>query len=86
MIERSLSLAESVSSERRVSQSETNLIEKNIFLTLPNRCGVLFGVGLPKLVHTSHYQAEKDINAVKSDDQKRDNEETDLNEIDFGTL
>lgn len=86
LIERSLSLAESVSSERRVSQSETNLIEKNIFLTLPNRCGVLFGVGLPKLVHTSHYQAEKDINAVKTNDQKRDNEETDLNEIDFGKL
>lgn len=38
------------------------------------------------MVYTSPYQAEKDINAVKTNDQKRDNEETDLNEIDFGTL
>jgi type IV secretory pathway TraG/TraD family ATPase VirD4 len=86
LIERSLSLAESVSSERRVIQTETNLIEKNIFLTLPKRHGVLFGVGLPKLVHTSPYQANKDINAVKTNDQKLDNEKTDLNEIDFGKL
>ena len=86
MIERSLSLAESVSSERRVSQTETNLIEKNIFLTLPKRHGVLFGVGLPKMVYTSPYQAEKDINAVKIKDQNPDKNNTDLNEIDFGKL
>lgn len=86
LVERSLSLAESVSSERRVSQTETNLIEKNIFLTLPKRYGVLFGVGLPKMVHTSPYLAKKDINAVKTNDQKQDREETDLNGIDFGKL
>lgn len=86
MIERSLSLAESVSSERRVSQTETNLIEKNIFLTLPKRHGVLFGVGLPKMVYTSPYQAEKDINAVKIKNQNPDKNNTDLNEIDFGKL
>jgi type IV secretory pathway TraG/TraD family ATPase VirD4 len=86
LIERSLSLAESVSSERRVSQTETNLIEKNIFLTLPKRCGVLFGVGLPKMVYTSPYQAKKDINAVKTKDQNQDTDDTDLNEIDFGKL
>lgn len=86
LVERSLSLAESVSSERRVSQTETNLIEKNIFLTLPKRHGVLFGVGLPKMVYTSPYQAQKDINAVKTNDQMQDSEETDLNNIDFGKL
>jgi type IV secretory pathway TraG/TraD family ATPase VirD4 len=86
LVERSLSLAEEISSERRVSRSETNLIEKNIFLTLPKRCGVLFGIGLPKMVHTSPYQAEKDIEAVKTEDQNRDTEDTDLNEIDFGKL
>lgn len=85
-VERSLSLAEEISSERRVSRSETNLIEKNIFLTLPKRCGVLFGVGLPKMVYTSPYQTKKDINAVKTKDQKQDSEETNLNEIDFGKL
>lgn len=86
LIERSLSLAESVSSERRVSQTETNLIEKNIFLTLPKRCGILFGVGLPKMVYTSPYQAKKDINAVKTNDQAQNSEEAGLNEIDFGKL
>ena len=86
LVERSLSLAESVSSERRVSQTETNLIEKNIFLTLPKRHGVLFGVGLPKMVYTSPYQAKKDLNAVKTNDQMQDSEETDLNGIDFGKL
>ncbi|WP_052689377.1 type IV secretory system conjugative DNA transfer family protein [Acinetobacter brisouii] len=86
LIERSLSLAEEISSERKVSRSETNLIEKNIFLTLPKKYGVLFGVGLPKMVHTSRYRAEKDIEAVKTKDQKQDNEKSDLNEIDFGKL
>ncbi|MEQ1106306.1 type IV secretory system conjugative DNA transfer family protein [Acinetobacter ursingii] len=86
LVERSLSLAEEISSERRVSRSEANLIEKNIFLTLPKRCGILFGIGLPKMVHTSPYQAEKDIKAVKTEDQNRDTEDTDLNEIDFGKL
>ena len=86
LVERSLSLAESVNSERRVSQMETNLIEKNIFLTLPKRHGVLFGVGLPKMVYTSPYQAKKDLNAVKTNDQMQDSEETDLNDIDFGKL
>lgn len=86
LVERSLSLAEEISSERRVSRSETNLIEKNIFLTLPKRCGVLFGIGLPKMVYTSPYQAGKDIKAVKTEDQNRDTEDTDLNEIDFGKL
>ena len=86
MIERSLSLAESVSSERRVSQTETNLIEKNIFLTLPNRCGVLFGVGLPKMVYTSPYLTQKDVEAVKTQDQDSEND-ADLNDkIDFGKL
>jgi len=85
-IERSLSLAESVTNERRVTQGETNLIEKNEFLTLPKRCGILFGVGLPKMVYTSPYQAKKDINAVKTNDQAQDSEEADLNEIDFGKL
>ncbi|MFW0039585.1 MAG: type IV secretory system conjugative DNA transfer family protein [Coxiella endosymbiont of Dermacentor silvarum] len=86
LVERSLSLAESVSSERRVSQTETNLIQKNIFLTLPKRHGVLFGVGLPKMVYTSPYQAKKDLNAVKTNDQMQESEETDLNDIDFGKL
>ena len=86
LVERSLSLAESVNSERRVSQTETNLIEKNIFLTLPKRHGVLFGVGLPKMVYTSPYQAKKNLNAVKTNDQMQDSEETDLNDIDFGKL
>ena len=86
LVERSLSLAEEISSERRVSRSETNLIEKNIFLTLPKRCGVLYGIGLPKMVHTSPYQAKKDLNAVKTNDQMQDSEETDLNGIDFGKL
>lgn len=86
LVERSLSMAESVSSERRVSQGETNLIEKNEFLTLPSRCGVLFGVGLPKMVHTSPYQANKNVDAVKMQDQDSEND-TDLNdEIDFGKL
>ena len=84
LVERSLSLAEEISSERRVSRSETNLIEKNIFLTLPKRCGVLYGIGLPKMVHTSPYQAAKDIEAVKIQDQNQGS--TDLNEIDFGKL
>jgi len=86
LVERSLSLAEEISSERRISRSETNLIEKNIFLTLPKRCGVLFGIGLPKMVHTSPYQAEKDIEAVKTEDRSQDKDDTDLNEIDFGKL
>lgn len=85
LVERSLSLAESVNSERRVSQGETNLIEKNEFLTLPSRCGVLFGVGLPKMVHTSPYIAQKDEEAVKTQDQDQ-HIDTDLNEIDFGKL
>ena len=63
-----------------------NLIEKNIFLTLPKRHGVLFGVGLPKMVYTSPYQAKKNLNAVKTNDQMQDSEETDLNDIDFGKL
>ena len=43
-------------------------------------------MGLPKMVYTSPYQAKKDLNAVKTNDQMQDSEETDLNNIDFGKL
>lgn len=86
VVERSLSLAESVSSERRISETESYRVEKNIFLTLPKRCGVLFGVGLSKIVYTSPYIAQKDINAVKTKDQNQDKDDTDLNEVDFEQL
>lgn len=86
LVDRSLSLAESISSERRLSQNEANLIEKNEFLTLPTGCGVLFGVGLPQMVYTSPYPTVKDIESVKTKDHGQKMHDTDLNEIDFGKL
>lgn len=84
-IERSLSLAESVSSERKVSQSEAPLIDKNEFLTLPTRCGVLFGVGLPKKIYTSPYIVKKDSAALEVQD-RGSSEEIKSETLDFGTL
>ena len=84
-IERSLSLAESVSSERKVSQSEAPLIDKNEFLTLPTRCGVLFGVGLPKKIYTSPYIVKKDSAALEVQD-RGSSEEIKSETLDFGML
>lgn len=84
-IERSLSLAESVSSERKLSQSEAPLIDKNEFLTLPTRCGVLFGVGLPKKIYTSPYVVEKNRAALEIQNYSSGNEvESEI--LDFGKL
>lgn len=84
-IERSLSMAESVSSERKVSQSETTLIDMNRLLTLPKRSGVLFGVGLAKLVHTSPYIATKSYAALELMDQGS-SEIAMPDSLDFGKL
>lgn len=84
-VDRSLSLAESVSDERKLSQSETTLIDMNRFLTFPKRSGVLFGVGLAKIVNTSPYIANKSYTAIEVMDQGSD-EIVVPDSIDFGKL
>lgn len=86
LIDRSLSLAEKVHSERRVSQSETNLIDKNKLLTLSAGYGVLFGVGLARLVHTSPYKTDKSLEAIKTQDILLDTDKTDPGFVDFERL
>jgi type IV secretory pathway TraG/TraD family ATPase VirD4 len=84
-VDRSLSLAESVSDERKLSQSETTLIDMNRFLTFPKRSGVLFGVGLAKIVNTSPYIATKSYTAIEVMDQGSD-EIVVPDSVDFGKL
>lgn len=69
-IDRSTSLVEHVKPHRNVRQSERFLVDENMFLSLPNRCCVVFGVGLPEKVYTSPQIVEKtrkSIEVVKSE-------------------
>lgn len=84
-VERSLSLAESVSSERKVSQSETTLIDVNRLLTFPQRSGALFGVGLAKSVYTSAYITKQNYEALQITDQST-GDEIGSETLDFGKL
>lgn len=84
-IERALSGAESTSNDRKVAQDEAPLIDLNRLLTFPKRSGVLFGVGLAKIVHTSPYIAQKDYAAIQIQEYPP-HEVSESTSLDFGKL
>jgi len=65
-VARSIALVEKVEGERTIKQSERYYIDENMILNLPDQCGVFYGQGLPKFVHTSHYRAAKDAAALRT--------------------
>lgn len=89
-IERSLSLADHIKPHRHVKQSERFLVDENMFLSLPHRCCVVFGIGLPKKIYTSPYIAEKtkdSIEVIKLETRDEEVEKkNDFLEVDFEKL
>lgn len=87
-VERSLSLADQMKPHRHVKQAERFLVDENMFLSLPHRCCVVFGIGLPKKIYTSPYVAKKtkeSIEVIKSETVD-ENVKKELMEIDFEKL
>lgn len=74
-VEKSLSLAESTTGgAKQIKQSESFLIDENMLMNLPFRCGVLFGVGQAKLIHTSPIQVYKTYEALVIKDYDEESE------------
>ena len=63
-VEKNVALAEKVNDERSIRQAERYLFDENQILNLPKQVGIVFGVGVPQFVKTSHVRAEKDDAAV----------------------
>lgn len=64
-VDKSLSLAESTTGgSKQIRQSESFFIDENMLMNLPFRCGVLFGSGQAKLIHTSPIQVKKTYEAL----------------------
>ena len=57
-------LTETRNGERTLRQAERNLIDTNMLQALPERCAVLFGVGLAKFFFTSHISVSKNTVAT----------------------
>jgi hypothetical protein len=49
-VDKTLSLTEKFSDSRQVRQTETNLVDKNTLLSLPEKTGVFLGAGLAEIV------------------------------------
>lgn len=66
-VDRNIALSESLATGRSLRQSETNLVDLNMFLGLSKGCGVLFGASpLPEFCYTSPMPAERTPAAVSS--------------------
>jgi type IV secretory pathway TraG/TraD family ATPase VirD4 len=84
MLEKSLSLVEKNSDKRTIRQSERYLIDENMILNLPSRCGVAFGINeLPAFVYTSPIIVNKTYTAISptENEQKHDDDVIDLEQL-----
>ena len=83
-VDKGLSLTDQVSSERTIRQAERPLIDQNMFLNLPKRCGVVFTDDLAQFAYTSPYNAEKSRASIEVKASKGDEGES--LEPDFNSL
>lgn len=58
-IKRGAGMVEIVDDERQIRQTETFLVDQNQLLNLRSRQAVVFGLGLPQFISTSHISCEK---------------------------
>lgn len=58
-VSKNIAQTETVSGERTIKQSERYFVDENMILNMPERVGVVFGIGLPKFSKTSHVRVEK---------------------------
>jgi len=58
-IKRGAGLVEIVDDERQIRQTETFLVDENQLMNLRPRQAVVFGLGLPQFISTSHISCEK---------------------------
>lgn len=83
-VDRSLSLADKVSAERQVRQTERNYIDRNTMLFLPENCGVLFGNGLARISNVYPIKVQKNPESKQVQDFGGDMELKPI--ADFDTL
>ena len=67
-----MSLTEKVSDSRQVKQTESALIDKNMFLSLPEKTGVFLGAGLAEIVsiHPIKVTPSQETRAIQSFDNE----------------
>lgn len=58
-IKRGAGMVEIVDDERQIRQTETFLVDQNQLLNLRQRQAVVYGLGLPQFISTSHVECEK---------------------------
>jgi MFS family permease len=64
-VKKSIALAESIGGERSIRQAERFLVDENMLQNLPNRVGVVYGLGLAKFVQTAPLKVEKTVDALQ---------------------
>ena len=71
-VDKTLSLTEKVSDSRQVKQTESALIDKNMFLSLPEKTGVFLGAGLAEIVsiHPIKVTPSQETRAIQSFDHE----------------
>ena len=71
-VDKTLSLTEKVSDSRQVKQTESALIDKNMFLSLPEKTGVFLGAGLAEIVsiHPIKVTPSQETRAIQSFDNE----------------
>lgn len=78
--EKTLSLTDRVVGEKQIRQSERNLIDINMMLSLPPKTGILFGNGIAKISTVYPIEVKKDSDSKKiiSFDHPQISEKSDL--------
>lgn len=77
--EKTLSLTDRIVGEKQIRQSERNLIDINMMLSLPPKTGVLFGNGIAKISTVYPIEVEKnsDSKKIRSFDNPQTSEKSD---------
>jgi MFS family permease len=65
LVKKSLALAESVDGERSIRQAERFLVDQNMLQHLPDKVGVVYGLGLARFVQTAPLKVEKSKEAIQ---------------------
>ena len=64
-VQKNIALTEEMHSERSIKQSERYFVDENMMLNLPNKCAVVYGLGLAKFVTIYNVSATKHADNVK---------------------
>lgn len=64
-VSKNVALTEKVGGDRQIRQADRYFVDENMMQNLPDKCGVVFGLGLAKFAHVCQIKVKKSAENVK---------------------